>query len=76
VYHRIEFNTGCIVRLQPPGRAVLAPVVILPGTRVRAEVRHSVVEMAGGPVEVADLLFEDGSRAYRLPCSSFSFVDA
>jgi hypothetical protein len=75
VYHPIEFTTGCIIRVQPPGRDVLAPVFILPGTRVRAEIWPAVVETAGGPVEVAELTFEDGCRAPLLPYACFAFVD-
>jgi hypothetical protein len=73
--HPIEFTTGCFVCLQPVGRPVLAPVLVLPGTRARAEVLPGVVESADGPVEVADLVFEDGSRAYGLPFACFFFVE-
>jgi hypothetical protein len=34
-----------------------------------------VVRGRRGPVEVADLLFEDGSRAHTVPYAAFTFAD-
>jgi hypothetical protein len=75
MYHTIEFTSGGILSLHPPGRRVLTPVLVLPGTRIRAEIRAAVIDTMDGPVEVADLLLEDGSRAPRLPYAFFSFVE-
>ena len=53
----------------------LERTVLKPGTRLRAHVRPYVVETKGGPAEVADLFFEDGSITRRVPYHYFSFVD-
>jgi hypothetical protein len=34
-----------------------------------------VVEAAGGPVEVADLFFEDGTATRNVPFAWFTFVE-
>ncbi len=44
------------------------------GTRVRAQVKPYVVEADDGPVEVADLFFEDGTATRAVPFALFSFV--
>ena len=50
--------------------------LIRKGDRLKAQVRPYVVETRWGPAEVADLLFEDGSVARRVPYRCFSFVES
>jgi hypothetical protein len=74
VYHGIEFVRPWWADV---GRSPAQPLerVLLPrGTRRRARVRPRVVEGAGGPVEVADLFFEDGAAARGVPFCCFDFV--
>jgi hypothetical protein len=53
----------------------LERVVLHKGSQVRAEFRPYVVETPYGPVEVADLFFEDGTATRTVPFGCFSFVD-
>jgi hypothetical protein len=39
------------------------------------QIKPYVVETEDGPVEVADLFFEDGTTTQRVPFSLFSFID-
>jgi hypothetical protein len=74
VYHRIKFISQ--FRADPPRAPLhlLERVVIRKGTRLRARVWSYVVEAEGGPTEVADLLFADGTSAVGVRCACFSFV--
>jgi hypothetical protein len=50
-------------------------LLIPKGTPVRAQVKPYVVERAEGPVELADLILEDGTAAHMIPFACFSFVE-
>jgi hypothetical protein len=41
----------------------------------RAQIKPHIVETDEGPVEVADLFFEDGTTIRRVPFAFFQFVD-
>jgi hypothetical protein len=75
MYHTLEFAAEFMVDLEVSRKQPLERVLIRRGTRVRAQLRPYVIEMENGPVEVADLFFEDGSatRGVRFEC--FSFVE-
>jgi hypothetical protein len=75
MYHTIEFAAEFLAppELPPPQRRQRA--LIRKGDRLKAQVRPYVVETRRGPAEVADLFFEDGSAASRVPYRFFSFVD-
>jgi hypothetical protein len=75
MYHNIEFRLKGIAELETPGRLHLEQLVIKPGTRLHAEIKPYVIESKSGPVEVADLLLEDGSVARGVRFASFSFID-
>jgi hypothetical protein len=75
VYHTIEFHNDLAVDLEVSPKQPLEQLRIRKGTRVSAQVKPSVIETSDGPVEVADLFFEDGSTARSLPFGLFSFVD-
>jgi hypothetical protein len=76
MYHTIEFTGEFVAppELPPPQRRQRA--LIRKGDRFKAQVRPYVVETMRGPAEVADLVFEDGSAASRVPYRLFSFVDS
>ena len=59
-----------ISRKQP-----LERVKIPCGTRVRVQLRPHVVETPDGPVEAADLFFEDGTATCEIPFACFAFVE-
>jgi hypothetical protein len=48
---------------------------ILRGIRAYAALQPRVVESAGGPVEVADLHFKDGTVTRGVPFEHFHFVE-
>ena len=73
--HVIEFRLRGLAELETPGRSHLEQLVIKQGTRLSAQIKPYVVETKRGPVEVADLLFEDGSVARSVRMATFSFVD-
>ena len=75
MYHTIEFAAEFVARpeLPPPERRQRA--LIRKGDRLKAQVRPYVVETKRGPVEVADLSFEDGTAARRVPYRYFRFVE-
>jgi hypothetical protein len=75
MYHTLEFAAEFMVDLEVSRKQPLERVLIRRGTRVRAQLRPYVIEAENGPVEVADLFFEDGSatRGVRFEC--FAFVE-
>ena len=75
MYHILEFAVEFMVDLEVSRKQPLERVLIRRGTRVRAQLRPYVIEAENGPVEVADLFFEDGSttRGVRFEC--FAFVE-
>ena len=73
MYHTIEFYAKFLVDLETPSRHRLEQFLIRRGTRLRAEVKPYAMETAEGPVEVADLFFENGMTARMVPFEAFSF---
>jgi hypothetical protein len=74
MYHTIEFNIDLWVDREPLRRP-LEQVLLCRGTQGRAEIRPHIVEDEDGPVEVADLYFEDGATARGVPFAAFRFVE-
>lgn len=75
MYHNIEFRLKAVVALETAGTGRMQQVEIKPATRLRAHVKPYVVESDFGPVETADLFFEDGAVARGVRFASFSFLD-
>ncbi len=75
MYHLIEFSRELTVDLERSPRQPLERLLIQKGTRLRAEVKPSVVETPAGRIEVADLFFADGTATRQVPFASFFFVD-
>jgi hypothetical protein len=75
VYHLIEFNTAFTADLVISHREPLERLRVRPGARARACPQPYVLNTAGGPVEVADLFFEDGTVASHVPFEWFRFVE-
>jgi hypothetical protein len=74
VYHTIQFAVGFVADLEVSPRQPLERVRIRPGDRFPAQVRPGAIETDRGPVEVADLFFEDGTATRRVPFAHFAFV--
>jgi hypothetical protein len=75
MYHRIEFAAAFTLDLEISPKQPLERLRIQKGTRLRAQVKPHVAETEAGPVEVADLFFEDGTVTRRVPFAWFSFVE-
>jgi hypothetical protein len=75
MYHTIEFIAEFTGDREISRKQPLERVLIPTGTRVRVQLKPYVVEGEDGPIEVADLFFEDGTGTRGVPFASFSFVD-
>jgi hypothetical protein len=75
MYHDIEFRLKAVAAVETDGTGRKQQVVIKPETRLRAHIKPYVVDSDFGPVEVADLFFEDGTVARGVRFASFSFLD-
>ena len=75
MYHTIEFARDVVVDLQRSQRQRLEKTLMRKGSRVQVQVRPYVAEMVEGPVEMADLFFDDGTSTSAVPFRWFSFVD-
>ncbi len=75
MYHTIQFAVEVEVALEVSRKLPRERVRIRKGDRVDAQVRPHVVETDGGPVEVADLFFADGTTTRNVPFESFAFVE-
>jgi hypothetical protein len=73
MYHDLEFLSPMLVALKVPRQDRLENLWIRKRDRLRARLKPYVVEGAWGPVEVADLFFEDGTstRGVRFECFKF-----
>jgi hypothetical protein len=75
MYHNIQFNSGFTVDLEVSPKQRLEQLLIGEGMRVQVSIQPSVVETPDGPVEVADLYFEDGTVTRQVPYARFRFVE-
>jgi hypothetical protein len=75
MYHTIEFLKEFTGDLEVSRKDRLERVQIRPGTCLRVQLKPYVLESPDGPVEVADLFFEDGTATRGVPFSLFSFVN-
>jgi hypothetical protein len=75
MYHTIEFTVEFSGDLETSRKHRLERILLPSGTRLRAQIRPHVVETEDGPVEVADLFFEDGTATRGVPFASFSLLE-
>jgi hypothetical protein len=75
MYHRIKFAADRWVDLEISPRHHLERLLLCAGVPVLAQIRPHVVEEVDGPVEAADLFFEDGTATRDVPFACFSFVE-
>jgi hypothetical protein len=75
MYHTIDFAVEFMADLETSCWDRLEQVLIAKGTRLQARIKPYVVETREGPVEVADLFFQDGTTARRVPCAYFCFSE-
>jgi hypothetical protein len=75
VYHTITFVDDLILDLETSSRQHLERLEVRKGTRVPAQLKPFVVETAYGPVEMADLFFEDGTAVRAVPFAYLTFLE-
>ena len=75
MYHTIEFAVEFTADLEVSPKQPLSRLKIGKGTRFRVQIKPYVEEVSAGPVEVADLYFEDGTVTRLVPFAYFRFVD-
>jgi hypothetical protein len=75
VYHTIQFAVEFVADLEVSRKQPLERVRIRKGNRLQAQLKPYVIATDAGPVEVADLYFEDGSMTRRVPFAYFAFVE-
>lgn len=75
MYHTIEIRVTWVAEMTVPGATRPTQVLIQRGSRCQAQVRPHVMDSDWGPIEVADLLMDDGSITYAVPFAFFRFVD-
>jgi hypothetical protein len=73
--HLIECCTAFTADLAISPRQRLERLRVQKGTRVYASLRPYVVETAAGPVEMADICFDDGAVAHQVRFEWIRFVD-
>jgi hypothetical protein len=73
MYHTIQFGVQFSADREVSLKKRLERLLILKGTRMRARIKPYVEEGRGGPVEVADLLFEDRTAIRGVPFAYFAF---
>lgn len=73
MYHSILINEDLSVDLEISPKHPLERTLIAKGSRLRAQLKPYVIEGTDGPIEVADLFFEDGTatRGVRFECFKF-----
>jgi hypothetical protein len=74
MYHTLQFTEDYKGKREISRNQRLERIRIKTGSQVRAEVKPYVVEGEDGPVEVADLFFEDGTATRTVPFAYFAFV--
>jgi hypothetical protein len=74
MYHLIEITADLWADLERSPSQPLERVLLRRGARRRAQLRPHVVETALGPMEVADLFFDDGTATRGVPFSAFRFA--
>jgi len=75
MYHIIEFNAELTFDLEISPKKPLESLRLCKGTRRRAQLKPYVIETSDGPVEVADLFFDDGTTIRQVPFACFRFVE-
>lgn len=75
MYHTVEFLNDFVADLEVSRQQPLERVMIRKGSRRQAQLRPHVIETDDGPVEVADLFFDDGTTTRDVPFAVLTFPD-
>jgi hypothetical protein len=75
MYHTIEILANLLADVQVAHQKTLKRVRLVKGSRLHAQLKPYVVESVHGPVEVADVSFDDGSCIRAVPFACLTFVE-
>jgi hypothetical protein len=75
MYHTIQFAVQFTAERETSPKDRLERCLIRKGTRMRAQLKPYVEEGREGPVEVADLFFEDRTAIRGVPFAYFAFAE-
>ena len=75
MYHTIEFVAEVNADMEISPKRPLERMRIEKGASRRLQIKPYIMDADKGPVEVADLFFEDGTTIRHVPFASFCFVD-
>jgi hypothetical protein len=75
MYHTIEFVAEVNADMEISPKQPMERVRIEKGARRLVQIKPYIMEGNKGPLEVADLFFEDGSATRQVPFAFFRFVD-
>jgi hypothetical protein len=75
MYHTIRFVVARNLDIQVTRRDRLELARVNIGTVCRAQIKPYVLFAHDGPVEMADLFFEDGTQALEVRFADFTFGD-
>jgi hypothetical protein len=75
MYHTIELTVDLQLALARSPQDRRERVLLRRGTLLPVQLRPHVMDSVAGPVEVADLFFEDGTAVHNIPFACFSFVE-
>jgi len=75
MYHDVQFTENLLIDVERSAKDHLERTAIREGSRARVQIKPYVIETDEGPVEVADLFFEDGTATRRVSFDSFFFVE-
>ncbi len=75
MYHTIQFLDDFLADLEVSPQQPLERLLIRKGTIRQVQMKPYVVEAADGPVEVADLFFDDGTTTRAVPFAILVFAE-
>jgi hypothetical protein len=75
MFHSIEFTGDAWVDVARSQEQPLERMLVRRGLKGRAQLRPHILETFDGPIEAADLFFEDGSTARAVPFASLCFTE-
>ncbi len=75
MYHTIAFLDDFLADLEVSPQQPLERLLIRKGSVRRVQLKPYVVETTDGPVEVADLFFDDGTTTRAVPFAILCFPE-
>jgi hypothetical protein len=75
MYHAIEFTGDAWVDVARSPDHPLERMLLRRGLKGRAQLRPHVLETCDGPIEAADLFFDNGATARAVPFASLAFTE-